>query len=252
MSKANKRRMCPAVGREITSAECGENRNSRYQCPATCQFNLFAPENYSQLLEAEARLDDLSMQFLAKEPVHGDRIAQLVRKLDTIDPAQVNPFYCYELFIRRDDQGLTCMGRWENAGFPDLKNDLRCFAKSKMSTTVRLLEVQRVIDAEQVEYRDLLDPARGDIIVRDRTSAARACRYDVLLGFTYDLPFYSRITSGGVIIPFWGPVAGDDVVREIVRHLGGPTDPPRLPHWLAEHFYHFSRALWETAGARLK
>src|SRR5688572_6815575 len=120
MSKANKRRYCPALEREITSAECGENRNSRYQCPGSCSFNLFAPQNYSQVLEAEERLDLLSLKFLRSEPQHGERIIRLAQTMDISDPGEFNPFVCYELFIRRDEHGTTCLERWQRAGFPEL------------------------------------------------------------------------------------------------------------------------------------
>src|SRR5262245_17517859 len=102
MSKANKRRLCPAIQREISSSECGENRNSQYRCPPSCSFNPLAPENYAQVLEAEGRLDDLSVRFLTTEPVHSARILRVSQNLDWRDESAVNSFFCFELFIRKD------------------------------------------------------------------------------------------------------------------------------------------------------
>ena len=67
MGQSKKRRQCPAVSREITSAECGENRLSRYTCPESCPFNPFAAANYSALLEAEDQLDATSLQWMFGE-----------------------------------------------------------------------------------------------------------------------------------------------------------------------------------------
>ena len=51
MSKATQQRFCPAVQREISTAECGENRQSKYACPANCEFNHFAPMNFDMYFE---------------------------------------------------------------------------------------------------------------------------------------------------------------------------------------------------------
>src|SRR3954447_20160804 len=57
MSKAKKHlRPCPALGREITPAECGEGRGSAYRCPVECPFFPFTPENYDKSSEIEDRL----------------------------------------------------------------------------------------------------------------------------------------------------------------------------------------------------
>jgi hypothetical protein len=67
MSKVAKRRFCPAVQREISSAECGENRGSRYACPPECSFSPVAPANYIQLLELEETVDREALDWLARD-----------------------------------------------------------------------------------------------------------------------------------------------------------------------------------------
>lgn len=57
MGKANKRRACPEAGREISSAECGESRQSGYACPPECVHNPFGAVNYTRLLEIEDELE---------------------------------------------------------------------------------------------------------------------------------------------------------------------------------------------------
>jgi hypothetical protein len=65
MSKSSKLRPCPALGRDISPADCGEPRQSRLACPADCPHNPFGPAHYSQLLEIEDRLDTKSLERLA-------------------------------------------------------------------------------------------------------------------------------------------------------------------------------------------
>ena len=66
MSKKAKNRQCPAVGRDLSATECGENRVSRYACPADCSHNPFAPQNYSQLLTIEGKVDRKCMARLGE------------------------------------------------------------------------------------------------------------------------------------------------------------------------------------------
>ncbi|MBA3651276.1 MAG: hypothetical protein H0W66_07315, partial [Chthoniobacterales bacterium] len=51
MSK--QKRWCPAIAQQISSAECGQNRTSRYDCPAECPFNPWSPANYERALEID-------------------------------------------------------------------------------------------------------------------------------------------------------------------------------------------------------
>jgi hypothetical protein len=67
MSKTSKHRLCPALGREISSGECGENRHSCYACPASCPHNPFALGNYTALLSSEDTLDQQTMKWMLEE-----------------------------------------------------------------------------------------------------------------------------------------------------------------------------------------
>src|ERR1700683_2975953 len=67
MSKIAKHRFCPAIQRQISSAECGENRGSRYACPSDCLFSLLAGANYDLLLELENEVDRKSAERLIAE-----------------------------------------------------------------------------------------------------------------------------------------------------------------------------------------
>ncbi|RKX35330.1 MAG: hypothetical protein DRP71_03930 [Verrucomicrobia bacterium] len=43
MGKSSKKRDCPAINQTISRADCGQNRHTRYPCPAECPHNPLAP-----------------------------------------------------------------------------------------------------------------------------------------------------------------------------------------------------------------
>ena len=249
MSKVSKRRNCPALQREITSQECGEHRNSKVQCTSDCSFNLFAPANYSQLLEAEGRIDQVAFEILTAEPVHAAAVRQRIEKAG-FEPYAVNSAVLKELFFVRDSSGATFGQRWEKTGFPQLKNDLRCLFRAKMGIYIALSEVLRVIDADSIQCRDLLNPSRLPFAVFDRSSARMACRHDVLLGHCYDLPHFTRFFGTAIPIPFMGTMEPEQIVRKLVGHLGGCIESPGLQDWLVNHPVQFFEALQATIAAR--
>ena len=66
MSKASKMRDCPALGRGISAADCGEQRQSVLKCPAECVYNPFRPDHYAQLLDLENRVDAKSLEQITR------------------------------------------------------------------------------------------------------------------------------------------------------------------------------------------
>lgn len=251
MSKSSKRRQCPAAQREITSAECGEHRNSTHRCPADCQFNPFAPASYSQLLEMESRVDQLAFQALVSEPVRGEIVQRRFEKVGYKHHGFSN-VVLWEIFHRKDDSDLSFAQRWEKRGFPELKNDLRTLFQAKMGMYMALLEFQTVIDSESMLCRDLFRPSHPPFLLFDRSMAKRACRFDVVLGQCYDLPHFTRFFGTAIPIPFMQTIEPTEVVREIVTHLGGPASGPAQQLWLLEHMNDFAEALWATTEARRK
>lgn len=251
MSKSSKHRPCPAAQREITSAECGEYRNSKYLCPPDCIFNPFAPVNYSQLLEMEQRLDQLSFKALVSEPIHGTEVQRRFDKIGYENPGFSN-VVMWEMYHRKNDSGLSFAQRYQNSGLPELKNDVRNLFRAKCSIRVALLEFQTVLDEQSTLCRDLLEPSRPPFLLLDRSAAARACRFDVLLSQCYDLPHFSRIFGTAIPIPFMQSIEAIDILREVSEHLKAPAELSELRLWLAEHFNQFTESLWATNEARRK
>ena len=126
MSKVAKHRPCPAVQREISAAECGENRGSKYACPASCPHNPFAPVNYSQLLELEKQVDKKSLTWMEEHATDRDALDRAMRHaLNARTPHELHALFAWRILFQTDAQGRTCAHRWEEAGFPGLKNDER-------------------------------------------------------------------------------------------------------------------------------
>ena len=250
MSKASKLRPCPATGRGITSAECGEQRESQLKCPAGCEHNPFNPAHYDRVLEIETRLDAkcferFTAQFATQPALHK---AEAKATRDGLHA--ITAFYNWNILMARDREQLTFAQRWEQTGWRDLKNDERVLMRHKMRMHIALLEVHRVLDGSRVEMVDLLAPDPQPLIFQDRRMAAMATRFQCFLAWIYPLPHYWRSSGTATTVESMGDLATPDVVREIVRHLGGPVTEPELRPWLAEHFHPFNESLNAVARAR--
>jgi hypothetical protein len=115
--------------------------------------------------------------------------------------------------------------------------------RAKMKMRVVLLEVRRVPDHEQVEVVDLLEAQPAPFIVRDRGFASSAARFATGLTWTYGLPHYHRMFGSAILLPEISTLEPQEVILEIARHLGGPTEEGPLRRWLAEHFGRVGDAL---------
>lgn len=238
MGQSKKKRMCPAAGREIVSAECGAGRNTQLACPPACPHNPFSPENYAQALAIEEGLMHKELRRLAAElgpayPVPTERNAQ--------DP----DFFVRSLqarFIDRDVTGKTFAGRWQAAGYAGLTNDERVLFAGQAQMRLALLELHRV-ETEQCVGRDLLEPAAAPLVVRDRSLAGMAVRFLTLLTWAYPLPQYGRLHGMATVVPDCQGLEPEEVVRAVVRHLGGPVEMPALRLWLQTNFALMHRAL---------
>lgn len=251
MSKSSKRRSCPALGREITAAECGEGRMSRIRCPADCAFNPFAPAHYDQLLEIEGALDKKTFHRLVETAPDKEALAAEMRAVERVKSGHaLHSFMMERLFFRRDAENLNLAERWEAAEFPGLKNDERVLFQAKMRVRVVLLEVRRVLDREQTEVIDLLETEPRPIIVRDRGLAAQAVRFAAFLSWAYPLAHFWRMHGNATVLPDMLPFEPVEIVREIARHQGAPQDDAGVRAWLALNFVRFEAGLNATSLAR--
>src|SRR4051794_36435813 len=117
MSKAKKHlRPCPALGREITAAECGSGRGSAYRCPAECPFFPFTPANYDKHGEIEEGLMRKAMLRAGQVLPPAER-ESLLRVLDASENApdamlKKHSHFTWLFHGRRDTEGRTLGERW--------------------------------------------------------------------------------------------------------------------------------------------
>jgi hypothetical protein len=248
MSKVSKRRPCPALGRDISVLECGQQRLSALACPADCPHNPFTPANYSQLLEIEERLDHKSFEQLTLLPdraaIERGVAAAMRRGINA-----TNALFVWNLFFAKDAAGTTVVQRWEKSGWANLKNDERVLLRAKTQMRVALLEIHRVFAGGRVEAVDLLSPEPATLVLQDRNLAAMGVRFATLLAWVYPLPHFWRLCGAAVNLPEVAQLPAREIIEEIARHLGASLTERELRRWLAEHFARVSDAL-EAVGRR--
>jgi len=250
MSKASKQRHCPALGHGISSAECGEKRQSQIICPADCSFNPFGPAHYDQLLALEKKIDDRTMQQLLAQPPDPVTFRQKLARAQYSGMLAIQTFYFWHLYYALGPDGLTFTRRWELAGWRDLKNDEQVMLRAKMQVRIALLEIHRVFADDRIEAVDLLSPHPEPMIFRDRALARTTNRFTIILTWICPLPHYWRLSGTANHVPELGQFPAPEIIREIVTHLGGPVTEPEMRRWLAEHLPHFVTALHAVSSAR--
>ena len=222
-----------------------------YACPESCPFNMFASAAYPKFLEIERSADEKFMRWLERHATDPMEFEADMRRLLGDDP---EPGFFHRLAwhgaYRIGPDGDTCLGQWAKAGFPGLGADERVIMRGRMRMSPAIFEVHRILDLQRVEVVDLLAPERAPFVVMDSVFAHHASRFEVYAGHIIPLPHYTRPLGTCLLIPNFHPLAPEEVIQEIIRHLGGPGDNPGRRAWLAEHFEEFDRALEAVALAR--
>lgn len=251
MGQAKKKRDCPATGRVIGAAECGENRISRYACPESCAFNPFAAANYDAHLEIETRLDSATMEELAKAQENPIAVAEKMRTAGQTNPNHgSHALIVWLLFFQRDASGRTFAERWSAAGLSKLRNDERVLLGGKRQMRVALLEIRRIVDDRQFEAVDLLATDRTVLRFVDRSVAATTVRFATLLTWIYPTPHFWRLSGTGMSVNDIAPLPPREVLDECVRQLGGPEEIEAKRRWLAEQFARIDDVLTATGRER--
>jgi hypothetical protein len=251
MSKKNRMRDCPAAGRPIEAFECAEGRHNTYACPEACPFNIFATAKYDQYLPIEHSADEKFFGWLVEHAADQAQFESDMRRLIGDGPA---PGYFHRIawhgVYRVGPNSETCLGEWAKAGFPGLSADERVLMRSRLRMQPAMLEVHCVLDHQRVEVVDLLEPQGRPFVVVDRGFALQTSRFEVYATHVSHLPHYARLLGTVFLVPSFHPIAPVEVIREIVRHLGGPEADRGVKAWLAEHYPRFDEALEAVALAR--
>ena len=236
MSKALKRRWCPAAGHDLTPAECGNGRISRYACPPDCPFNPFAPANYDQLGELDAEALASTLIRLERETGHAARRERVERWAREGNRVALDAEAMWSEHGETDASGRTFMERWAAEGFGHPRNDVRIVLERRSLVRPVLFEVQTVHDDRVVEGIDRLEPARPAFTIVDRGLGARAVRFTTVFAYLYPLPHYERVLGLAIPMPSFHTMPSEESLREVVRHLGGSTEDPGFRWWSMRHF----------------
>jgi hypothetical protein len=248
MGQAKKnQRQCPAVSRVINAVECASHRGNQYRCPADCHHNPWAPVNYTRALEIE---DDLNKKMMRRLKQEQPDIFWEPDQVTVDGMWKSHNYFLNQFQFRRDTSGQTFLERWQQRGFEGLNNDKQLFLACKTQSRLGLIEVHRVLNLEQVEVVDLLDPDAGTWIVVDRHCAAIAVRFAHLLAWYYEMPHYRRLNGLALTLPVVSNFDGLEVLHEIVQHLGGPVAPGPLRAWLAENHVRIEEAFHAVGTAQ--
>lgn len=251
MSTSKEKRICPAIGREISSAECGESRHSRYACPEECPFNPYSADNYDRLLELSDKVDVLQSKWLSTQTEEHQRTREEVQRLGSDGTLEKVGMIVFDvLHYRRDSEGLTMIERWEKQGFPGLKNDQRFFVKARAAIRLGFLEIHQVIDDREVIAVDLLEPGSPEVRVVDRSLASRAVRFGTWLMWTYDMPHFRRIHGVTCQVNSIRELSPLEVLELTLDHLGCPPSEPERTRWMAKRYLDVLESLSAIGKAR--
>ncbi|CAN5535056.1 hypothetical protein BH20VER3_BH20VER3_07740 [soil metagenome] len=249
MSK--QKRWCPAIAQQISSAECGQNRASRYDCPAECHFNPWSPANYERALEIDGGLEAKMFSALKAETRGDAEFQSDLRRIEGASLVRREQFFVETFYLERDAAGKTFAERLLKNGSDRFSNDEKVLLGRMTQMRPALIEIHRVINETQCETVDLIAPERKPFLLQDRALAARAVRFRQLLGWIFPMPHYCRMHGAAFSLPEVDSLEPEEVLRELVAHLGGPIGPTEaLREWLARHTVDLDEAARQVAAAR--
>ncbi|MFA5264484.1 MAG: hypothetical protein WC378_11725 [Opitutaceae bacterium] len=254
MGKNTRLRTCPALQRDISPADCGAQRHSSISCTDTCVFNPFSAANYMTLLEIEDRADGALMRHIVESREDEEGLARLRHYAETHSKSksevEAQTVFTWHAFFKKDGSGRSLAKRWEDAGFPGVKNDERRLLTAKTLMRISLIEVRQVLDEQCLLCMDLFRPEEGLHVFLDRSLAGEVPRFSTFLGWTYRLPHFNRLSGIGLIMPTWAPFSPMEIVRVASAHLGAPAGGEALFTWLAENMERLNKTLHATGLAR--
>jgi hypothetical protein len=253
VGKKTKTRDCPAAGRQITSSECAIGRHTAYACPETCSFNVFSVHNYPDFRSIEDSANQKFFNWLLENvPDRAAFESGLQRRLDGEASTPYFHYLAWHGVYQVGPDGDSILGKWEKAGFPGLSVDEQIFMQGKGRMRPAIIEAHRIMDHCRVEVVDLLDPTRAPFLIVDSLFAGQAVRFGVYFADVVPLPHYSRLFGACLMVPNLHPVDPEELCRELITHLGGPSDTTGIRRWLGEHAEKFEDAMTAVSLARRK
>lgn len=238
-------RNCPALARTITPKECGSERVSKLDCPASCAFHPFTKENAAGMAELEERLlRKVQKRVLDEMGAKGREFARTLREAE--DEVEQFLLLTQAVHAGGEKEGQDFFERWRKAGLNELNNDERTLLQAQRTQRPALLKIERVIDAWSMEVLDLLDAdTKGFTVVAD-VELDPSMKGDVLLAWIYDAPLFMRMSGPAFQVP--EDEAGDALagLLDLAQSMeDGPRMVSQLRAWLTAHMLDVYEALAE-------
>ena len=230
------KRDCPALGEQISSLRCGQERGSRLACPPTCPSNPFNTHNYNVLIKIEKRvLQKIRLRYALEAGYEAE--ARLRRESDRLGRNPfLNEWAPLRVFFReRDANGLTLPQRWEAAGWSGLNNDEQVLLRAMAGTRLTLFEAHQKIDDLTLEGIDLLEGDGASIRLVHEPMARYWIRFGIYICWTYQGPGYRRLMAEALEVADIGPFDPITLMTAVVRHLGGPSPLASAREWITDH-----------------
>ena len=236
-AKRKNQRDCPALGKRITSRECGENRIETYDCPEECPHHPFGVAQYDRFLEVESRLTSWINKQLLKEGWTLD--ARDLPEPEEWGPEETDVLLLrlqQKAFLRGDGEEPSPAERWQEDPPPGLVRDEAKLFRGFTTIRPALVEVRTILDSERVQVRLLTEDPDTDRILVDRSLAASLARFDCLLTPVYDAPFFLRTFGMARIWSSIPPFDERETLQQVIAWQGGPAEPgAEQRDWLAHH-----------------
>ncbi|MFT5126942.1 MAG: hypothetical protein ACI8W8_000540 [Rhodothermales bacterium] len=224
---------CPGLGKALCSSCCKRGRIVEIQCPATCPHNPFSPTNYDdRFMPIETRTMRKAVAYTQKHVTHGET-QRMIEQLDVFGRGGTSAelfAHNFLLCVKRDHRGRTLAERWQAAKWKGLSGDEKLIADGFLKIRLRLLDVQRVRDAERVECVDLFDPDAGALNYCDRSFAEGAERFGTLLAWSVPTPCFDRLQGNADLVQ---PEVARELVAELSK-LGKCAPGPELSRFATE------------------
>lgn len=251
MGKVKKWRECPALGKNIRPAECGETRNTKVSCPISCAFNPLSPDNFDEFRKLDKKFNRWLFEKLRDHPQHGPAVEAEIRKLPKdAEMEDVDWIFMKKLFMETDEAGLTLAQKWQSD--PEAQeNDYAIMLRVASTLKISLFEVRRVLGKEAVEVVDLLSEEPRIMLALDEPFASQACRFQVLVGWIYETPHFWRPCAQLSQLPVVEGMEPLEICKTLVQHLGGPEESSAWTPWFRVNYLRFLESATAVERARM-
>ncbi|WP_193213007.1 hypothetical protein [Luteolibacter marinus] len=193
-----------------------------------CPFNPFSPGNYRDVflgLESKV-IHQLSRKLAADlSPSQAREMADAIGDDDLFTSHALHVWLVH---------GSGRLEQWREQGFfRDWKNDEQVLLGWMASMRPALIEFREGIDGSRTMAVDLLRPELPPFAVTDEAAASQVGRFQVQLGWLYDLPAGQRLSGGSIAVPSIDGLEPQEVLDALLDHLDAPAE--NRTSWLLEH-----------------